>query len=179
MVKMGDFGSFLGCWGDKCFTAGVCMWCWGGKCFIAWLGVLVLGLCGREVRLAWLVGGENGVRLAQHEQDASTRPMRDVRDQLCTGTGGVRHVLGEFCTGSGAVRLVRASFVSPWHLPCSLLPGFRRPRALRTGPAGFGMASMLVIEGVCSIRSWLPACRRRVGSLMTPFPPFGGGEITV
>ena len=42
----------------------------------------------------------------------------------------------------------RASFVSPWHLPCSLLPGFRRPRALRTGPAGFGMASMLVIEGV-------------------------------
>ena len=30
--------------------------------------------------------------------------------------------------------------------------------------------------GFCSIRSWLPACRRRVGSLMTPFPPFGGGE---
>ena len=30
--------------------------------------------------------------------------------------------------------------------------------------------------GFCSIRSWLPACRRRVVVLMTPFPPFGGGE---
>ena len=28
--------------------------------------------------------------------------------------------------------------------------------------------------GFCSIRGWLSACRRRVGSLMTPFPPFGG-----
>ena len=28
--------------------------------------------------------------------------------------------------------------------------------------------------GFCSIRSWLSACRRRVVSLMTPFPPFGG-----
>ena len=28
--------------------------------------------------------------------------------------------------------------------------------------------------GVCSIRSWLSACRRRVAPLMTPFPPFGG-----
>ena len=36
--------------------------------------------------------------------------MRDVRDQLCTGTGGVRHVQGEFCTGSGAVRLVQDEF---------------------------------------------------------------------
>ena len=30
--------------------------------------------------------------------------------------------------------------------------------------------------GFCSIRSWLSACRRRVVVLMTPFPPFGGGE---
>ena len=33
--------------------------------------------------------------------------------------------------------------------------------------------------GFCSIRGWLSACRRRVVILMTPFPPFGGGEITV
>ena len=33
--------------------------------------------------------------------------------------------------------------------------------------------------GVCSIRGWLSACRRRVVVLMTPFPPFGDGEITV
>ena len=30
--------------------------------------------------------------------------------------------------------------------------------------------------GVCSIRSWLAACRRRVVALMTPFPPFGDGS---
>ena len=34
-------------------------------------------------------------------------------------------------------------------------------------------------RGFCSIRSWLSACRRRVAPLMTPFPPFGGGEIGV
>ena len=28
--------------------------------------------------------------------------------------------------------------------------------------------------GFGSIRSWLSACRRRVGSLVTSFPPFGG-----
>ena len=31
----------------------------------------------------------------------------------------------------------------------------------------------------CSIRGWLSACHRRVVVLMTPFPPFGDGEITV
>ena len=30
--------------------------------------------------------------------------------------------------------------------------------------------------GFCTIRAWLAACRRRVAVLMTPFPPFGGGE---
>ena len=73
---------------------------------------------------------------------------RGVLGEFCTGGGAVRLVLGEFCTGVGLCDSCWASFVSPWHLPCLLLPGFRRPRALRTGPAGFGMASMLVIEGV-------------------------------
>ena len=105
-----------------------------------WPGVLLCVLaphpaCIRyKVRPAWLVGGENGRKFAMHAQNT---PKRAISSEQ-----------GEFYTGSGAVRLVRASFVSPWHLPCLLLPGFRRPRALRTGPAGFGMASMLVIEGV-------------------------------
>ena len=33
--------------------------------------------------------------------------------------------------------------------------------------------------GFCTTRNWLEACRRRVGSLMSQFPPLGGGEITV
>ena len=31
--------------------------------------------------------------------------------------------------------------------------------------------------GFCSIRNWLPACRRRVTPLMTPFPPLRGAEV--
>ena len=133
-----------------------------------WPGVLLCVLAPHpaciwyKVRPAWLVGGENGRKFAMHAQNTPKRAIsseqgefytahavrRGVQGEFCTGSGAVRLVLGEFCTGSGAVRLVRASFVSPWHLPCLLLPGFRRPRALRTGPAGFGMVSMLVIEGV-------------------------------
>ena len=64
------------------------------------------------------------------------------------GVGPCDLCWASFVPGVGLCDSCWASFVSPWHLPCLLLPGFRRPRALRTGPAGFGMASMLVIEGV-------------------------------
>ena len=67
--------------------------------------------------------------------------------------------------------------------------GFRGPRAPqpglpispvpRPGPAVPPAPSTPVAVGVCSIRGWLSACRRRVVVLMTPFPPFGDGEITV
>ena len=33
--------------------------------------------------------------------------------------------------------------------------------------------------GICSIRNWQPACRRRVTPLMTPFPPIGDGETVM
>ena len=33
--------------------------------------------------------------------------------------------------------------------------------------------------GFCSMKSWLPACRRRVTPLMTLFPPIGGGEAAL
>ena len=60
---------------------------------------------------------------------------------------------------------------------CSARP--RRPRVPGPGPAVPPVPSTPVAVGFCSIRGWLSACRRRVGSLMPPFPPFGGGEITV
>ena len=59
----------------------------------------------------------------------------------------------------------------------------RRPQVPKSGPASGGTPVARVPSrrrwGFCSIRNWLAACRRRVGSLMTPFPPFGDGEITV
>ena len=33
--------------------------------------------------------------------------------------------------------------------------------------------------GFCTIRSILPACRRRVVALLVQFPPFSGGEVAV
>ena len=156
----------------QCFWAPVESWCnritcnfsWSCYCchsllsleifMPVWPGVLLCVLaphpaCIRyKVRHAWLVGGENGRKFAMHAQNTLKRAISSEQGEFYTAHAVRRGVQGEFYTGSGAVRLVRASFVSPWHLPCSLLPGFCRPRALRTGPAGFGMASMLVIEGV-------------------------------
>ena len=65
---------------------------------------------------------------------------------------------------------------------------FGRPRrelrsarwpVVRPGPAVPPVPSTPVAVGFCSIRGWLPACRRRVVVLMTPFPPFGGGDVAV
>ena len=87
-----------------------------------------------KVRHARLVGGGSGTKCALLGQNLPNWAFLGEQASFIPGV--------EPCDSC------RASFVSPWHLPCSLLPGFRRPRALRTGPAGFGMASMLVIEGV-------------------------------
>ena len=64
-----------------------------------------------------------------------------------------------------------------------------RRLVVRPGPAAHGCRGQALRTlrrpprrwrwGFCSIRGWLSACRRRVVVLMTPFPPFGGGEITV
>ena len=62
-----------------------------------------------------------------------------------------------------------------------------RRLVVRPGPAAHGcrgpavppVPSTPVAVGVCSIRGWLSACRRRVVVLMPPSPPFGGSEITV
>ena len=53
---------------------------------------------------------------------------------------------------------------------------FSRQSALRPGLVGDVAHEAGCRWGFCSIRNWLPACRRRVTPLMTPFPPFGGGE---
>ena len=51
-----------------------------------------------------------------------------------------------------------------------------RQSALRPGLVGDVAHEAGCRWGFCSIRNWLPACRRRVTPLMMPFPPFGGGE---
>ena len=87
------------------------------------------------------------------DMEAVRRPCRP------RGAAPGSRVLVPGCLGAGSGRGVRA----------------RRPRVPRgPGPAVPPVPSMLVAVGFCSIRGWLSACRRRVGSLMPPFPPFGG-----
>ena len=57
-------------------------------------------------------------------------------------------------------------------------------RTAARGPRGQALRSLQRPScrwrwGFCSIRGWLSACRRRVVVLMTPFPPFGGGDVAV
>ena len=53
-----------------------------------------------------------------------------------------------------------------------------RPQA-SPPPPGTQATSTQAQWGFCTIRSILPACRRRVAPLLLQFPPFAGGEVTV
>ena len=69
-----------------------------------------------------------------------------------------------------------ASFFAEEPLEGLCWASFSRQSALRPGLVGDVAHETGCRWGFCSIRNWLPACRRRVTPLMTPFPPFGGGE---
>ena len=128
---------------------------------------------------AWLLGGDNGTKLSLHAEKAPNWVISGEQGEFCTGSGAVRLVLGEFCTEAARRGSCWAKFVSPWHLPCVQLPGFRHPPAPQPGPRVPPVRSMPVAVGFCSIRSWLSACCRRVAPLMLQFPPLGGGAPTV
>ena len=102
--------------------------------------------------------------------------MRDTT--FCRGLSGGGAVLGEFCracrpattSGPGS-----ATVPGPAILP-GTVPGTTLSRPLHRLPAPppyFAVPRHPPHRrrwGFCSIRSWLPACRRRVGVLMTSFP---------
>ena len=182
MVKMGDFGLFVACWGGKCFIARVCVWCWGGKCFTARLGVLCWGvvsfvpvmvprLVREKILPARLVGDKSGTKLSQQEENAPNGAIlgeqgefytenaaaRLVQGEFYTDNAAARLAWGEFCTGTGGMWRVLGEFFRATRR-CTLVLSATRRRPCRR------------VWGFCSIRSWLAACRRRVRSLMMQFP---------
>ncbi len=98
-----------------------------------------------------------------------------------TAINYVRHLAGGSVSTASELSALRASIgasarrpARPCHprAPQPACPAARTSDlsdALHAGGGG----------GFCSIRSWLSACRRRVVVLMTPFPPFGGGDVAV
>ena len=148
---------------------------------------------------ARLLGGENGTKLSLHVEKAPNRAISGELGEFCTGSGAVRLVLGEFCTAHAVGRGVLgefctahavrggvlgefcteaarrgscwARFVSPWHLPCVQLPGFRHPPAPNPDPRPLQRARHWWRWGFCAMRSPLAACRRRVAPLHGAIPP--------
>ena len=148
---------------------------------------------------AQLLGGDNGTKLSLHIEKAPNRAISGEQGEFCTGSGAVRLVLGEFCTAHAVGRGVLgefctahavrggvlgefcteaarrgscwARFVSPWHLPCVQLPGFRHPPAPNPDPRPLQRARHWWRWGFCAMRSPLAACRRRVAPLHGAIPP--------
>ena len=148
---------------------------------------------------AQLLGGDNGTKLSLHIEKAPNRAISGEQGEFSTGSGAVRLVLGEFCTahavrggvlgefctahavgrgvlGEFCTEAARrgscwARFVSPWHLPCVQLPGFRHPPAPQPDPRPLQRARHWWRWGFCAMRSPLAACRQRVAPLHGAIPP--------
>ena len=131
-----------------------------------------------KVRHARLLVGDSGTKFAMHAKNAPKRAISSEQGEFCTAHAVRRGVLGEFCTGSGPARFLLGEFClasAPPLFPVAVLP---LPAAQRCGQAvqspPVSPASQYLLHwwrwGLCTFRSWLSACRRRVTPLMTPFP---------
>ena len=103
--------------------------------------------CAKKFALRGLMVDVSAKKFALHAQNTPKSAFLRLLGEFFRGNAAGGSVLGEFFAPIG-----------PAHRSCG-----------RRGARGW------LRWGFCSIRSWLPACRRRVVPLMTPFPPFGDG----
>ena len=95
-------------------------------------------------------------KFALRAQNTPNLTFLRLLGEFCRGLSGGEGVLGEFCRACRpATTSGPGSATGP--VPAAILCGASVPPHRRRW-------------GFCSIRSWLPACRRRVGVLMTSFP---------
>ena len=105
-----------------------------------------------KVRPARLDVGVSAKMFAHRAENTPKLVFLCLLGEFCRGQAQGSPVLGKFC------RACRHRGLALWSVRCP-------PRRWWWG--------------FCSIRGCLSACRRRVVVLMTPFPPFGGGEVAV
>ena len=146
---MGVFGAFFGCRGDAGFKVSL----WGASSGVGGFNVATLSRLVREK-----------LRPARPDVRASAKKfaLRTHNGPKLAFSG----VLGEFFRGRAAGGAVLGEFFSRQPPLCR---SWMQRRALQAGCRW----------GICSIRNWQPACRRRVTPLMTPFPPIGDGETVM
>ena len=155
---MGVFGAVFGCRGDGGFNG--C--CSGARSGVVGFKVAKLSRLVREkVRPAWPDVCVSAKKFALHARNTSKSAFLGV--------------LGEFFRGSASGGLRWASFFAEMLLNGLRWASFFAQSALRPGLVGDVAHEAGCRWGFCSIRNWLPACRRRVTPLMTPFPPIGDG----
>ena len=95
-------------------------------------------------------------KFALRAQNTPNLTFLRLLGEFCRGLSGGEGVLGELCRACRpATATGPGSATGP--VPAAILCGASVPPHRRRW-------------GFCSIRSWLPACRRRVGVLMTSFP---------
>ena len=150
---MGVFGAFFGCRGDAGFSGPL-------------LGVSS-GVVGFNVAMLSCLAREK-VRPARAKRVKLGHFLRAGR--VLSRTCGEKECAGRVLYRRGAVRVSRCR--------ASAAHGHRgRTRGCHSRAHQVALALVApAAVGVCSIRSWLAACRRRVVALMTPFPPFGDGS---
>ena len=128
-------------------------------------------LCAKKFAPRGLVVGVSAKKFALHAQNTPKSAFLRLQGELFRGWGVGGGVLGE---------LFRACRPATATSPGPPLPPAQPATACR--PHGQALRCLRRPScrrrwGFCSIRSWLPACRRRVASLMMPIPPFGGREF--
>ena len=122
--------------------------CSGTRSGVVGFKVATLSRLVREkVRTAWSDGGREREKVCPARSKHPKIGVFTLAGRVFRGNAAGGSVLGEFFAPIG-----------PAHRSCG-----------RRGARGW------LRWGFCSIRSWLPACRRCVVPLMTPFPPFGDG----
>ena len=152
---MGIFGAFFGCRGDVGFKGPLLGESRGDAGFKASLLGVSRGVVGfnvatlsrlvrEKVRPAWPDVCVSVKMFALRAQNGPKSAFSGPRGEFFRGRVAGGAVLGEFFRANR---------------PCA---------GLGCSAAHFRLAE--VGGGVCSIRSWLAACRRRVVPLMTPFP---------
>jgi len=131
-----------------------------------------------------LIVGVSVKKFALRARNTPNLTFLRLLGELCHGLSGGGAVLGELCHGLSGGEGVPGEFCHAYRLatvtgPCTAtgpatvlgtVPGPTLPLARHHSLRCIRHPPHRRRWGFCSMRSWLSACRRRVGVLMTSFP---------
>ena len=124
---------------------------------------------------AWLLGGDNGIKLSLHVEKAPNRAISGELGEFCTGSGAVRLVLGEFCTAHAVRGGVLGEFCTGSGPPLGPVAGLFPLMGTGAGPSGPAGALHDGGGGGFALHEALNRCVAGVSHpLVVQFPPSRG-----